>query len=171
MNPSWLPTENHWQSPFNTPLECGLRLVLLLAEAYPNECDVQRLVQYDYLLVHSGDVEGGPPSIHPNNPNRAGEIHVRRPMVERGLAMMMSKSIIECHFSSHGITYVAGTWALAFIGSLSAPYTEALRNSATWVIKRFGQLPDADLSAFITERWKNWGPEFTDSTLSLLTSE
>ena len=55
-----------WRFIFNTPLECGLRCAALLLAAYPAPCDLQRLVQYEYLLVHSGDVPQGPPSLHPD---------------------------------------------------------------------------------------------------------
>ena len=71
-------------------------MTILLVEAFPIECDLQRLIQYDYLLVHSSDVPDGPPSIHPANPYRSSELHVRRQMIEKGIAMMLSKSIIEC---------------------------------------------------------------------------
>lgn len=50
---------------FNTPIESGLRLLFVLDEAKGEVFDLQRLVSYDYLLVHSGDVEGGPVSLHP----------------------------------------------------------------------------------------------------------
>ena len=46
--------------PFNSPLECGLRTLTLLAASQPSACDLQRLIFYDYLLIHSGDVPGGP---------------------------------------------------------------------------------------------------------------
>ena len=62
---------------FNSPLECGLRAVVLLVECSPQELDIQRLVNYDYLLVHSGDING-PPSLHPDSPLRSGELLVKR---------------------------------------------------------------------------------------------
>ena len=167
VNPVW-HSAGSATNPFNTPLECGLRLALVLAEAYPSECDLQRLTQYDYLLVHSGDVEGGPPSIHPATPHRSAELHVRRQMIEKGLQMMMSRSVIECRPSSSGFVYLAGPWALTFLNSLEAPYTKALKDAAAWVAKRFGGLPDSELTDFISKHWQHWGPEFTETTLSLL---
>ncbi len=168
VNPTWHPTGSV-QSPFNTPLECGLRLALILAEAFPAECDLQRLTNYDYLLVHSGDVKDGPPSIHPATPHRSAELHVRRQMIEMGLQMMMTRSVIECRPSSSGFVYLAGAWALTFLNSLQAPYTKDLKDSAAWVVWRFGGLSDAELSDFISKHWERWGPEFTETTLSLLT--
>ena len=60
-------------SVFNSPVELGLRALMLLAESHPKPLDIQRLVILDYLLVHSGDLEGGPESLHPPSPLRAGE--------------------------------------------------------------------------------------------------
>lgn len=154
-----VPTE---QKPpaFNSPIECGLRSTVLLAAAFPQKLDIQRLVQYDYLLVHSGDIEGGPPSIHPPTPNRSGELIVRRPIIEAGIKMMMTKSIIEYELSSNGILYFAGEWSLAFLGQLASVYTKALKKRAQWVVNEFAEYSDANLSDFMRQRWSNWGAEF-----------
>src|SRR5579862_5090182 len=83
-----------WRFIFNTPLECGLRCAALLLATYPSTCDLQRLVQYEYLLVHSGDVRQGPPSLHPAAPHRSGELLVRRALIERGILFMMSRQVV-----------------------------------------------------------------------------
>lgn len=150
---------------FNSPIECGLRSAVLLADAYPKNLDLQRLVQYDYLLVHSGDVADGPASIHPPTPHRSGELLVRRPLIEAGIKLMMSKSIIECEMSTSGILYFAGEWCLAFLGSLSAEYTRAMKERARWVISRFGGLSDVQLSDFMRANWSHWGAEFEFNAL------
>lgn len=144
---------------FNSPLECGLRAVILLVEAFPLTLDVQRLVQCDYLLVHSGDVDG-PPSLHPATPHRSGELLVKRPLVEAGLQLMMKKSIIECSYSSAGIRYTAGNWALSFLAAIDQPYSRELRDRARWLHARFGRMTDDGLRGFMSERWSQWGAEF-----------
>jgi len=58
---------------FNTPLECGFRMLFLLHAAGPKARDLQRLISCDYLLVHSGDASGGPTSLHPAVPFRGSE--------------------------------------------------------------------------------------------------
>ena len=144
-------------SGFNSPLECGLRSAVLLAEAFPQRLDIQRLVHYDYLLVHSGDVAGGPASIHPPTPHRSGELLVRRPIIESGVKLMMSKSIIECEFSTHGIMYLAGEWSLEFINGLEAEYAQSLKERAKWVVAQFALYSDTELSDFMRRNWSNWG--------------
>ena len=81
--------------PFNLPVETGLRCLYILDAIYPSASDLQRLVYYDYLLVYSGDVENGPPSLHPSIPHRGGGWLVRRQMVETGLNLMFSKELVS----------------------------------------------------------------------------
>lgn len=145
---------------FNSPMECGLRSAVLLAAAFPSKLDIQRLVQYDYLLVHSGDVDAGPPSIHPPTPNRSGELLVRRPIIEAGIKLMMNKSVIEYELSAKGIYYYAGEWSLAFLDQLVSKYTQQLKNRAEWVVHNFAKYSDEGLMDFMRKRWSNWGAEF-----------
>jgi hypothetical protein len=159
------PKRDPWSTVFNTPLECGLRSATLLLAAYPATCDLQRLVQYDYLVVHSGDVEDGPPSIHPATPNRSGELLVRRSLVEDGLAFMSHKQVVEPQFSEGGIAYKAGEYAAVFIDALSSEYARTLRERAAWVIARFQSVPDEDLSDYMRSRWSSWGSEFVSESL------
>lgn len=78
--------------PFNSAVECGLRSLVILEQAFPRDYDLQRLVFYDYLLVHSGDANG-PESIHPATPHRSGEVLVKRQILEQGLLLMISIAI------------------------------------------------------------------------------
>jgi hypothetical protein len=64
--------------PFNSPLECGLRLLFVLVAANRTRSDLQRLISYDYLLIHSGDIANGPHSLHPPVPFRGTELLVKR---------------------------------------------------------------------------------------------
>src|SRR3979411_2027900 len=76
-------------APFNSALETGVRALAVLAEASPRALDLQELVYFDYLIVHSGDA-GGPTSLHPNTPLRNGELLVRRTIIEQGVLLMVS---------------------------------------------------------------------------------
>lgn len=156
----WLDKAQSWPSVFNTPLECGLRAAVILLEAFPAKFDLQRLLQYDYLVVHSADVPDGPDSLHPPTPLRAGELLVRRPLIEQGIQMMMSRSIIDCEFSVSGVYYFAGEWAISFIGTLETEYSSRLKTSAQWVVQRFRDMSDEELGGFMRQNWSRWGAEF-----------
>jgi hypothetical protein len=133
---------------------------VLLVEAFPTGCDLQRLAQYDYLLVHSADVSGGPPSLHPATPHRSGELIVRRPIVEQGIQMMMSRSLVAAEYSPAGIYHYAGDWALVFLNQLQSNYVTKLKDRATWVIETFGPYSDERLRQFMRANWTEWGAEF-----------
>ena len=150
---------------FNTPLESGLRSAALLLAAYPATCDIQRLVQYDYLIVHSGDVAGGPPSMHPATPHRSGELLVRRSLVESGLELMTQKQVVESTFTQVGIAYLAGEYAVLFLQSLTASYVRELRDRAEWVVARFQNVSDPNLQEYMRTNWSTWGSEFVEESV------
>src|SRR3954464_802032 len=101
-------------STFNGPLEAGVRAVALLAAAYPRSFDLQRLVAFDYLLVHTGDI-GGPSSLHPPAPLQSAELLVRRKLVQQSLLLMMTRELIAREFEADGIRYRAGENAAPFL--------------------------------------------------------
>jgi len=150
----------HSGYPFNTPLETGIRMLALLSVATHYEYDLQRLSYYDYLVVHSGDVQGGPASIHPATPHRSGEFLVRRGLVERSLLLMLSRGLVARIFSERGIFYRHTKLTNPFLEHLEAPYTKLLKERAVWVIERFGIMSDGDLRDYFREHLGQWGAEF-----------
>lgn len=144
---------------FNSPLEAGLRAVCTLVESFPNSNDLERLTLLDYLVVQSGDVEGGPPSLHPSIPNRAGAILVRRALVEEGLLLMVGRGLICVQFETTGIAYRASEEAASFVKCLGAEYTRALRARARWVVARFAGNSNGELKDFVDAHLGQWGAE------------
>lgn len=145
--------------PFNSPLECGLRLLFVLDAANATPCDLQRLIAYDYLMVHSGDVEG-PVSLHPAVPFRGGEMLVKRDLLKAGLDQMFSKELLDKRFDANGISYCGTPLTSAFINLMANTYSQALRWRAHWVVGHFSALSDHELSAFMDENLGRWGAEF-----------
>jgi hypothetical protein len=146
-------------TPFNSPLETGVRALILLAEAYPESLDLQRILEFDYLMVHSGDV-GGPPSLHPALPLRSGELLVRRQLIERGLLLMMSRGLIQRLASDAGLSYQADDAAGPFLDALSADYLNDLKLRASWVISTFGHMSDTDIRKALSTVYDQWTREF-----------
>jgi hypothetical protein len=146
--------------PFNTPLECGLRMLFVLDALRDQPADLQRLISYDYLLVHSGDVPGGPKSLHPAVPFRGSELLMKRELVQAGLNQMYSRELLLKTFDLSGILYRATELTSAFVSLLKAPYAAALRERAVWVSSRFGDLHDRELESFMSENVGRWGGEF-----------
>jgi hypothetical protein len=144
---------------FNSPIETGMRALILLAESYPAQLDLQRILEFDYLIVHSGDVDG-PPSIHPALPLRSGELLVRRQLIERGLLLMISRGLISRHATSTGFLYQAEDDAGPFLDALSAEYLDDLKNRAVWVVDRFSEMSDHDIRVMLSQVYDQWSREF-----------
>ena len=145
---------------FNTPLECGFRLLFILNAARPHSADLQRLVSYDYLLVHSGDVDGGPESLHPAVPFRGTEWVVKRQLIDAGLNVVVARDLVARIHGPSGIVYAGTDLTTAFVTLLRSSYASLLRERAAWLAARFHAFNDDDLQAFMTKRVGRWGAEF-----------
>lgn len=146
--------------PFNSAFEVGFRAIVMLAELFPVAVDLQRLVFYDYLLLHSGDVPGGPSSLHPATPYRAQEYAVRREILQQGLLLMASRNLVEIAVPKSGIEYVGTESLIPFLDRMTSEYTKELVSRASWVSLRFSTTPDDQLTAFFKENIGRWGSEF-----------
>ena len=150
---------------FNTPIESGLRLLFVLDQANGQTFDLRRLVSYDYLLVHSGDVEDGPTSLHPAVPFRGSELLVKRELGQAGLDAMFARELLEKRFEPAGICYRATALTRAFLNLLVSPYASALRSRAAWIATRFADYSDVELEKFMTANVGRWGAEFPQLTI------
>jgi hypothetical protein len=144
---------------FNSPIETGMRALILLAESYPDQFDLQRLLEFDYILVHTKDVDG-PPSIHPALPLRSGELLVRRQLIERGLVLMMSRGLISRLATPNGFMYQADDSAGPFLDALTAEYLNDLKERAVWVVDRFSDMSDHDIRLLLAKVHDQWSREF-----------
>src|SRR5215471_18070829 len=98
---------------FNGALETGVRAVIVLGAAHPRAFDIAKLCWCDHLVVHTSDING-PPSLHPDIPQRTGELLVRRRLVEDGVNLMRRLHLINSATTDSGIVYTATDGASAF---------------------------------------------------------
>lgn len=145
---------------FNGPVETGLRSLMLLAESYPTPLDIQRLVILDYLLVHSGDIDGGPTSIHPASPLRAGEVSIRRGLIEKGLHLFATKGLVRQVINKSGIGYIAEDLAITFLDAHVSDQSIILRQRAHWAIELAGKLNDQEAMRLLERTIGRWKSEF-----------
>ena len=94
--------------------------------------DLQRIVSYDYLLVHTSDVPRGPKSLHPAVPHRGAELLVNQ------------------------ATNLTGR----FVRLLMSQYSKELAERASWVTKQFYEYTDEELASYISQNVGQWGSEF-----------
>ena len=120
--------------PLNSPIEIGLRALVILAAAFPESCDLDSLALLDYGLLHSADL-GGPPSLHPSLPIRVGELGLKRAVMEEGLRMMARAGLVEVKADSLGIRFQASESAASFVHLLETEYASELVIRAEWVAR------------------------------------
>jgi hypothetical protein len=142
---------------FNTPLEAGVRALLILDAFAPQAFDLATMSLLDYYIVHTGDA-GGPPSLHPEINARAGEYFVRRRLVEEGLLLMARASLVEQVFSGGGIVFRAHETATAMIDLFGSAYNRRLAEAAQWLAR---EAVDQGVDPFVQslkdaiERWSH----------------
>jgi hypothetical protein len=148
--------------PFNSTLETGIRALVVLEAFYPRHCDLMELTWLDYVVVHTGDLDGSdvPDSLHPDLPNRTGELLVRRQLVERSLRMMQQMHLVEILETESGVQFGASEEAPSYLALLQAPYSQALKDRARWVAKRFSGMDTAEIRALVESRIGRWTAEF-----------
>lgn len=145
---------------FNSPLETGVRAIVVLNAAYPQAFDVTEIAWFDHLIVHTGDI-GGPPSLHPDVPQRSGELLVRRRLVEDSLLVMRRLHLVEfVPDGDAGLLYRASDEAVGVIELLRSPYSIALRARAEWLAVNVLSRSRLELEDLIAERIGRWRIEF-----------
>jgi hypothetical protein len=151
---------------FNGPLEAGLRAIVILGAAFPRSFDLQRLIALDYLLVHTGDING-PASLHPPARLQSAELLVRRKVVEQALLLMMTRDLVVRDISLDGIRYRAGESAAPFLASLQADYLLSLKERAAWLVSVFASCSDAEFRSVMRGFFDHWIEEFQTAERSL----
>ena len=144
---------------FNSPLETGIRSLIILAAAHPTAFDLERLVEMDYLVVHSGDADG-PESLHADLPMRAGELLVRRGLIERGLLLMSSRNLVQQIHAKDGFSYVAGDAAAPFLISLTSIYSQRLKERAQWAVEKYKDMTTSEIRQITHSFFADWTSQF-----------
>lgn len=151
------------QHPFNSTLETGIRALVVLEAFYPRRCDLMEMTWLDHLIVHTGDLDGEdvPESLHPDLPNRTGELLIRRPLVERSLRMMQQMHLVDVFETGSGIEFCASEEAPSYLDLLQAPYSLALKQRANWLADHFVGLETADVRNLIGSQIGRWTADFS----------
>ena len=148
--------------PFNSMLETGIRALFVLEAFYPRRCDLLEMTLLDHLVVHTGDLNGedAPQSLHPDLPNRAGELVVRRQLVEKSLRMMQEGHLVDIFETDEGITLGASEDAPSYLDLLQAPYSLALKDRAQWIAHKFGDMTATEMREQMQNRIGRWTADF-----------
>lgn len=150
---------------FNTPIEVGLRALIILNEVSPISMDLNQLVIYDYLVTHSSDVDSSKEGLHPSIPHRSGEIIIKRKVMQEGINLMYSKELLDIEYTQKGVYYKANELSSYFIKHLDSSYAQGVIQYSRWVSEKFEHYSDADLYEYVNKNISRWGSEFTKESL------
>lgn len=147
----------------NSPVEVGLRALFVLAEAYPGALDIGSLVLLDHGILNSADL-GGPESLHPPLPARAGELGMKRQLIEDGLQILVRSELVELAVGAHGFHFRASEEAHGFTALLQTPYAKGLRERAEWIVELLLPADEASIRYQMRSVLGNWNVEFSPVT-------
>lgn len=111
---------------FNSPEEVGARILFILSLCN-KRMSSQRIMYYDYFILHLNDIDKTYASLHPDNPNHSSEIAVRRDIINKGLTLMLSKGLLDVKYTKTGIYYQKSNITDSFLKLFSNGYVEYLR--------------------------------------------
>lgn len=146
---------------FNSPLETGVRSVILLDVAQPRTFDLTHLTWLDHLVVHTADI-GGPTSLHPDIPQREGELIVRRRNVEDGLRLMRRLHLVITNYAADGISFSVTEEGAQFVQLVRSDYGRELKGRAEWLMDYISHINTAEFIEMISEKIGRWSIEFQD---------
>ena len=150
---------------FNTPLEVGLRVLNMLNELKSVPIDINRLIIYDYFVLHANDFNENYESLHPAIPHRTGEIIIKRKIIQEGIQLMYAKDLIDIKYTENGIYYSANELTSAFLNYFDSTYETELIKNAQIVINEFKYYSEQKLSEYVNDNLSNWGSEFSRESL------
>lgn len=149
---------------YNTAYEIGIRILILLGQS-KKELDLQRIIFYDYLMIHYNDVNTAYESLHPDNPYHATELFVRRKLIQDALKLIGQKGLLEVKFSNSGIQYHITSLGINFLSYFESEYFTKLSEYARLVIEQFHNYSDEELKRYINNNVGQWEDQFEREAL------
>ncbi|HYH15814.1 MAG TPA: ABC-three component system middle component 2 [Flavisolibacter sp.] len=143
---------------FNTPLEVGLRGVVILDQL--NEwADLEKIMYLDYLSLNTKDI-GGEESIHAPIPNRGVQVFARKDLLQKGLVIYLAKELINVNATDEGFLYSINNVGKKFLEYFESDYYQLLVSRVKWVVSQFGTKTNSQIREFIKENLQEWGGEY-----------
>lgn len=123
---------------FNSPVEIGARIVLLLS-GLCRSIDLDELIFLDYAAIYSGDFEGEK-SLHPALLNRLAELVRRREVFPGAIRLFTSKGLLTSQVNEQGVQYLITQKGHEFAANLSTAYHEDFRRRVAWTEENIDHL-------------------------------
>lgn len=156
--------ENKTIKLLNSNLEIALRLLVIM-NVYKKTMERDRLVAYEYFVIHSGDIEHAPSSIHPDIPYRASIYISNHQNISDALNILLSKELILLNVENDNFEYQITKAGEIFVQYMTSEYYNKLNNIARWICNYFENFSDRDLNLYIESNIGKWGNEFTKESI------
>ena len=144
----------------NSSLEVSLRTLVLLNCSNNDTFDIDRLVIFDYFILHGKDIDDTQISIHPPLPHRSSEIIIRRKLIKEGLEILFSRGLVNQTHNKDGIYYSANKNTELFINLLQSEYYRKLTEVINWSLFKYSNVETSILNNIVNENIDIWGGEF-----------
>ena len=92
--------ENKTIKLLNSNLEIALRLLVIM-NVHKKTIERDRLVAYEYFVIHSGDIKNAPSSIHPDIPYRASIYISNHQNISNALNILLSKELVVLNIENN----------------------------------------------------------------------
>lgn len=144
----------------NNCIEISLRLLVLFDES-DTSMDIQRIIFYDYALIHAADFDKKKNSLSPASPFRKEELYVKTELIKEALNILLKKQLIDVDFKSTGILYKKNQSTSRFLEYCNSQYYLYLKDAAKWVKNYFNNYDAEELRQYFTDVVGKWKSEFS----------
>ena len=149
---------------FNTPVEIGLRCLFLLNVFQQAALSTDKLIYFDYFLIHAGDISKAQKSIHPKYPFRSAEIVVKRELLMNALRLLTSKELAKVVFTQSGIQFEITDIGRKAIEYFESDYSSQIKFVSGWIFETYKDYTENQLSDVVNINIQKWGSEFTNES-------
>lgn len=144
----------------NSPIEFGLRALVLLSQIENEGIDIDRLLIYDYLLTNSGEFNVKLPSLHAETPYKYSKLMVKREVLKEGVKIFSNHGLIDVILIDSGIYYKKSSYTDAFLDNMTSKYKQKLVDIAKWIIEDVHYKNESKIEEEINSKILQYGIEF-----------
>lgn len=152
---------------YNTPIEIGMRSLIILGVGGDQLMDLEKIMYLDYLCLNTSDING-PKSLHAPIPNRGVQVFSKKELIQKGLAIMVTKELIILVVLPEGFFYQITPAGKLFLELFQTNYFLELNERCKWVVSRWGSLNTNQIKLFIDNNIQKWGGDFLTSGIKTI---
>ena len=139
--------DSRTQNLYNTPMEVGIRLLILLRE-FGKTLSPDELRYLDHLSLHTSDINSIP-SLHASVPNRGLQVYAKKDLISKTITFLLSKQLIIFELTTDGFKYKESEITNVFLQYFESDYLKKYRERVLSIKEEFFSFDSFELSEFI----------------------